>query len=135
MNAAVLQPQGRIAIGIGARLVRWLLIAVALSFLGIFIALPLLVVFTEALAQGWNAYIAALVDPIALAAIKLTLLTAAIVVPLNMAFGILAAWAITKFEFRGKSFLITLIDLPFSVSPVISGLVFVLLFGLQNCLS
>lgn len=117
---------------VGGVFLRGLLIALALGFLAIFIALPLLIVFTEALSRGWGAYVAALVDPIALASIRLTLLTAAIVVPLNLVFGVMAAWAITKFEFRGKSFLITLIDLPFSVSPVISGLVFVLMFGLQG---
>ncbi|MBX3452894.1 sulfate ABC transporter permease subunit CysW [Ferrovibrio sp.] len=117
---------------VGGVFLRGLLIALALGFLAIFIALPLVIVFTEALSRGWDAYVAALVDPIALASIRLTLLTAAIVVPLNLVFGVMAAWAITKFEFRGKSFLITLIDLPFSVSPVISGLVFVLMFGLQG---
>ncbi len=116
----------------GAWMLRWVLIAIALAFLALFIALPLVIVFTEALRQGWAAYVRALTEPVALAAIRLTLLTAAIVVPLNLAFGIVAAWAITKFDFRGKSLLITLIDLPFSVSPVISGLVFVLLFGLQG---
>ncbi len=116
----------------GAWMLRWALIAIALAFLALFIALPLVIVFTEALRQGWAAYMRALTEPVALAAIRLTLLTAAIVVPLNLAFGIVAAWAITKFDFRGKSLLITLIDLPFSVSPVISGLVFVLLFGLQG---
>lgn len=116
----------------GAWILRWLLIGIALAFLAVFIALPLVIVFTEALRQGWQAYANALTEPVALAAIRLTLLTAAIVVPINLAFGVVAAWAITKFDFRGKSLLITLIDLPFSVSPVISGLVFVLLFGLQG---
>ena len=114
------------------RLGRGLLIAGALAFLGVFILLPLLLVFLQAFAQGWHAYVAALSEPDALAAIRLTLLVAVITVPLNMVFGLVASWAITKFEFRGKSFLITLIDLPFSVSPVISGLIYVLVFGLQG---
>ncbi len=118
----------------GAWLLRGLLIGIALAFLAVFLALPLVIVFTEALRQGWQAYATALTEPVALAAIRLTLLTAVIVVPINLAFGVVAAWAITKFDFRGKSLLITLIDLPFSVSPVISGLVFVLLFGLQGWL-
>jgi sulfate transport system permease protein len=96
--------------------------------------LPLLSVFAEALRQGVGAYFAALIDPDALAAVRLTLLVAAIAVPANLVFGLCAAWAIAKFEFRGKSFLITLIDLPFSVSPVISGLIYVLLFGAQGWL-
>ena len=114
---------------------RWLratLIAAALLFLLLFLILPLVAVFTEALREGVRVYLAAISDPEAVAAIRLTLLTAAIAVPLNMLFGLAAAWAVTKFEFRGKSFLITLIDLPFSVSPVIGGMVFVLLFGLQG---
>ena len=106
-----------------------LLIALALSFLGLFLALPLLVVFVQALAKGIGAYIAAIADPMAWAAVKLTLAVAAIAVPSNLVFGVAAAWAIAKFEFRGKSTLITLIDLPFAVSPVIAGLVFILLFG------
>jgi sulfate transport system permease protein len=110
--------------------VRWTLIAVALGFLVLFLILPLAVVFAEALARGFGRYVDAISEPNAVAAISLTLLTAAIVVPLNMVFGIAAAWAVTKFEFRGKSLLITLIDVPFSVSPVISGMVFLLLFGL-----
>lgn len=108
------------------------LIAIALAFLGLFVVLPLLLVFLQAFARGWEAYIEALTEPDAVSAIQLTLITAAISVPLNLVFGLVASWAITKFEFRGKSFLITLIDLPFSVSPVISGLVFVLMFGLQG---
>jgi sulfate/thiosulfate transport system permease protein len=110
------------------------LIGVALFFLVVFLILPLVVVFAEAFRQGFGAYVAALTEPAALAAIRLTLLTALIVVPLNAAFGIAAAWAITKFEFPAKNLLITLIDLPFSVSPVIGGMVFVLLFGLQGLL-
>jgi sulfate transport system permease protein len=114
------------------RPVRVALIGLALGFLLVFLIFPLLIVFTVALEQGLRAYADAIRDPEALAAIRLTLLTAAIVVPLNVMFGLAAAWAITKFEFSGKNFLITLIDLPFSVSPVIGGMVFVLLFGLQG---
>jgi sulfate/thiosulfate transport system permease protein len=114
--------------------VRYALIGVALAFLGLFLVLPLLSVFLEAFDHGIGAYLEALHEPTALAAIQLTLLTAAIAVPVNLVFGILGAWAIAKFDFRGKSLLITLIDLPFSVSPVISGLVYVLLFGLQGFL-
>jgi sulfate transport system permease protein len=111
---------------------KWTLIGAALAFLALFLYMPLVTVFMEALKKGWGAYLAALADPDALAAIKLTLLVAAIAVPANLVFGVAAAWAIAKFEFRGKNLLITLIDLPFSVSPVISGLVFVLLFGAQG---
>src|SRR5436189_3097750 len=114
--------------------VRWVLIGAALAFLLFFLVLPFVIVFTEALAKGIGVYVAAITEPDALAAIELTLLTAAVAVPLNLVFGVAAAWAITKFEFNGKSLLITLIDLPFSVSPVISGMVFVLLFGLQGWL-
>ncbi len=117
-----------------SRLVRGLLIAVALGFLGLFVVLPLLAVFTEALAQGFGAFVDAVRDPDAVAAIRLTLLVAAISVPLNMVFGLAASWAITRFEFRGKNLLLTLIDLPFSVSPVVSGLIFVLLFGAHGAL-
>jgi sulfate/thiosulfate transport system permease protein len=112
--------------------VRVALIVVALLFLAVCLVLPLIIVFVEALSAGLRAYLAAISEPYALSAIKLTLLTAAIAVPLNLAFGVAAAWAITKFRFPGKSFLITLIDLPFSVSPVIAGMVYVLLFGLQG---
>ena len=108
---------------------RLLLIAVALTFLGLFLVLPLLAVFAQALAKGIGAYMAAIADPMAWAAVKLTLMVAAIAVPFNLVFGVAAAWAIAKFEFRGKSTLITLIDLPFAVSPVIAGLIFILLFG------
>jgi sulfate transport system permease protein len=114
--------------------VRWLLIGFALAFLGLFLFLPLAAVFAQAFERGVSAYLASFRDPDAQAAIRLTLLTAAIVVPLNLVFGIAAAWAIAKFEFRGKSVLITLIDLPFAVSPVISGLIYVLLFGLRGWL-
>ena len=109
--------------------VRRLLLAVSLGFLALFLLLPLAVVFSEALKKGWTLYAEALVEPDALAAIRLTLLVAAIAVPLNLALGIAAAWAITKFQFRGKQALVTLIDLPFSVSPVVAGLIYVLLFG------
>jgi sulfate transport system permease protein len=108
------------------------LIAIAAAFFLLFLLLPLIVVFTEALRQGVQTYWSAVTDPDAFAAIELTVMTAAIVVPLNVIFGIAAAWAITKFDFAGKNFLITLVDLPFSVSPVIAGMVFVLLFGLQG---
>jgi sulfate transport system permease protein len=110
------------------------LIGLALAFLTLFLFIPLVSVFYEALKKGWDVYIAAITEPEALAAIKLTLTAAAIAVPLNVIFGLAAAWAIAKFEFRGKSLLITLIDLPFSVSPVVSGLIYVLIFGLQGWL-
>ncbi len=112
-----------------APVVQWTLIAVAVSFLLLFLFLPLVAVFFEALRNGLGTYVTALQEPDALAALKLTLLTAAIAVPLNVVFGVCAAWAIAKFEFRGKSLLISLIDLPFSVSPVVAGLVYVLVFG------
>jgi sulfate transport system permease protein len=112
--------------------VRWILTGIALCFLGLFLIVPLLAVFTEALKQGIQMYFASIVEPDALSAIKLTLLTAAVAVPLNLVFGVAAAWSISKFNFWGKNILLTLIDLPFAVSPVISGLVFVLLFGSQG---
>ncbi len=112
--------------------VKWTLIGVALAFLTFFLFIPLTVVFVEALKKGWGVYLAAVVEPDAVSAIKLTLIAAAISVPLNLVFGVAAAWSIAKFEFRGKNLLLTLIDLPFSVSPVISGLIFVLVFGLQG---
>src|SRR6266700_4173733 len=114
------------------RAVRVALIAMAVIFLGVFVVLPLIMVFAQAFSRGISAYLAALSEPEALSAIRLTLLVAAISVSLNLVFGLAAAWAIAKFEFSGKTVLITLIDLPFSVSPVISGLVFVLLFGAQG---
>jgi sulfate transport system permease protein len=114
--------------------VRFALIAVTVGFLSLFLLAPLIVVAVEASRKGWAGYLSALADPDALAAIGLTLLVAAIVVPLNTAFGLSAAWAISKHQFRGKAVLTTLIDLPFSVSPVVSGLVFVLLFGAQGLL-
>jgi sulfate transport system permease protein len=113
-------------------LVRVVMIAVAVTFLTVFVVLPLVVVFAQAFSKGIGAYFTALTDPEALSAIRLTLWVAAISVSLNLVFGVIAAWAIAKFEFPGKTFLISLIDLPFSVSPVISGLVFVLLFGAQG---
>ena len=112
--------------------VRVVIIAIAITFLSVFVVLPLVVVFAQAFSKGASAYLAALSDPEALAAIRLTLLVASISVTLNLVFGLIAAWAIAKFDFAGKTSLITLIDLPFSVSPVISGLVFVLLFGAQG---
>lgn len=114
------------------RWVRGVLIAVALTFLTLFLFVPLVAVFAEALKKGWETYFNAIHEEDALAAIKLTLTTAAIAVPLNLVFGVAASWCIAKFEFRGKSILLTLIDLPFSVSPVISGLIYVLLFGAQG---
>jgi sulfate transport system permease protein len=114
------------------RLVRGLIIGFAVAFLSLFVVLPLVLVFASALSKGVGFYLAALNDPEAWAAIRLTLITAVISVGLNLVFGVAAAWAIAKFEFKGKTFLVTLIDLPFSVSPVISGLVFVLLFGAQG---
>ncbi|MEK6805573.1 MAG: sulfate ABC transporter permease subunit CysW [Pseudomonadota bacterium] len=121
-NAAITEPAW----------LRALLIGGALSFLSLFLLLPLLSVFTEALRKGFGVYFSALREPDALSAIELTLTATAIAVPLNLAFGVSAAWAIAKFEFRGKQFLITLIDLPFSVSPVVSGLIYVLIFGAQG---
>jgi sulfate transport system permease protein len=112
--------------------VRWALLAVVVLFLGLVLLLPLAGVFFEALRKGVALYGRALIEPDALAAIKLTLLTAAIAVPCNLVFGVAAAWAIAKFEFRGKQLLTTLIDLPFAVSPVVSGLIYVLLFGAQG---
>ena len=115
-----------------ARWVQRLLIALALVFLTLFLFLPLATVFHQALKKGWEVALAAITEPDALSAIRLTLIAAAISVPLNLVFGLAAAWAIAKFDFRGKNLLLTLIDLPFSVSPVIAGLVFVLVFGLQG---
>lgn len=109
--------------------VRWILILVGLLFMALFLVLPLVAVFSEALREGIGVFVQSLQQPDAQSAIRLTLLVAAIAVPLNVVFGLAASWAIAKFEFKGKAFLITLIDLPFSVSPVISGLVYVLLFG------
>lgn len=114
--------------------IRWLLIATALGFLVLFLFVPLAAVFGAAFSKGVEAYLASFSDPDALSAISLTFTAAAIAVPLNLVFGVSAAWAIAKFEFKGKSILITLIDLPFAVSPVIAGLIYVLLFGLQGWL-
>lgn len=114
--------------------VRFLLTALALAFVALFLLLPLGAVFVQALEKGWEAYLAALKDADTLSAIWLTVLTAAICVPVNLFFGIVAAWAVAKFSFPGKSLLVTLIDLPFSVSPVVSGLIYVLIFGLQGWL-
>ena len=109
--------------------VRWVLLALALGFMFLFLVLPLAAVFTEALRKGLGAYLEAFREPDAWSAIRLTLITAAIALPLNLVFGIAAAWAIAKYEFRGKAFLTTLVDLPFSVSPVVAGLIYVLVFG------
>ncbi|HXC55152.1 MAG TPA: sulfate ABC transporter permease subunit CysW [Rhizomicrobium sp.] len=115
-------------------LLRWSLTLIALGFIGLFLVLPLVTVFSGALSEGWQAAHDAVEDPEALAAIRLTLIAAAIAVPLNAVFGIAASWAVAKFDFWGKGFLVTLIDLPFSVSPVVSGLIYVLMFGLQGWL-
>jgi sulfate transport system permease protein len=112
--------------------VRFTIIGVSVAFLSIFIVLPLIAVFAQAFAHGFPAYIDALTEPDAIAAIRLTLIVAAVSVVTNVVFGLIAAWAIAKFEFRGKSLLVTFIDLPFSVSPVVAGLVFILLFGAQG---
>ena len=113
-------------------LVRWALTLLALLSLGLFIVLPLAAVFVQAFEKGWHAYLTAISDPNTLSAMKLSLLTVGIAVPLNVVFGVAAAWTITKFNFTGKNVLVTLIDIPFGVSPVISGLVFVLMFGAQG---
>ena len=117
-----------------SRLIRWVLVAMALVFLLVTLVIPLILVFTQALSKGLPAYRAALTEPDALSAARLTLLIAGIVVPLNLVFGVAAAWCISKFQFPGKNLLITLIDLPFAVSPVISGMIFVLLFGAHGWL-
>jgi sulfate transport system permease protein len=114
------------------RLVRWLLVGVTLAFLSLFLLVPLVAIFLQAFAKGWTVYVASLHEADALSAIRLTLLIAVIVVPINTIFGVAAAWAISKFEFMGKSILVTLIDLPYSVSPVIAGMIFVFLFGRQG---
>jgi sulfate transport system permease protein len=114
------------------RFVRVLLVVFSLTFLGLFLVLPLVAVFAQALEKGLAAYASAIREPMALSALRLTLLTAAVAVPFNLVFGLAASWAIAKFDFRGKNMLITLIDLPFAVSPVISGLIFILLFGRQG---
>jgi sulfate transport system permease protein len=135
MSEAILAPRRAPAFArptTEGRAVRGVLIAIAIVFLAIFLLLPLVTVFVEALRPGLEAYLGALSDPEALSAIRLTLVIAAISVPANLVFGLAASWAIAKFEFHGKSVLITLIDLPFSVSPVTSGLIYVLLFGAQG---
>lgn len=115
-----------------ARWIRYSLIGTALVFMFLFLVLPLAAVFTEALRKGLDAYLEALKEPDAWSAIRLTLITAAVAVPLNLVFGVAAAWAIAKYEFKGKSLLTTLVDLPFSVSPVVAGLIYVLMFGAQG---
>ncbi|GAA0773022.1 sulfate ABC transporter permease subunit CysW [Castellaniella ginsengisoli] len=125
-RAAVQRPDAE------GRLVRLALMGTAFAFLFLFLFIPLAAVFHEALGKGWAACVAAITEPDALAAIRLTLIAAGIAVPLNLVFGVCAAWAVTRFEFRGKNLLITLIDLPFSVSPVIAGLIYVLMFGAQG---
>jgi sulfate/thiosulfate transport system permease protein len=116
------------------RLIKWTMVLVTVGFVGLFLFVPLAAVFTESLRKGFGPYFASFSEPAAISAIKLTLLTSAIALPLNLVFGLAASWAIAKFDFIGKSILITLIDLPFAVSPVISGLIYVLLFGLQGWL-
>ena len=116
------------------RPLQWLLIGIALLFLAVMLVIPLTAVFAEALKGGWRLYLASLSDPEALSAIKLTLMTAAIVVPVNAVLGVAMAWLLTRFDFRGKQLLTTLLDLPFSVSPVVAGLMFVLLFGAHTAL-
>ena len=134
MHVSSLQLPRRTHAAAGSTLVRWLLIGVALLFLGLFLVVPLVAVFTYAFQKGVGAYLAALAEPEAWAAIRLTLTAAAIAVPVNLVFGLAAAWLIARFRFRGRDLLLTLIDLPFSVSPVIAGLIFVLLFGRQGWL-
>ena len=112
--------------------VRWLVVGMALTIVSLLLVLPLAIVLTEAFGNGLDAYLAAIAEPDTLAAIRLTLIAAAIAVPVNLVFGVCAAWAIAKFDFPGRSVLITLIDLPFSVSPVVAGLIYVLIFGAQG---
>ncbi|RKP56157.1 sulfate ABC transporter permease subunit CysW [Cohnella endophytica] len=117
-----------------SRTVRYVLIGISLVFLALIVILPMVAVIAESFRKGWSAYLSALTDPDAMSALRLTLITALIAVPLNTIFGVAVAWAVTKFKFRGKNLLITLIDLPFAVSPVVSGLIYVLLFGAQGFL-
>lgn len=131
-DAAVAQAPRKATNTLEPRWVRYALIAVALLFLTVFLFVPLVAVFVEALKHGWTTYKESVIEPDALAAVKLTLIAAGISVPLNLVFGVAASWAIAKFDFRGKSILLTLIDLPFSVSPVIAGLIYVLMFGAQG---
>lgn len=128
------RPVKQISITEESGVIRWLLTAVALSFLGLFIVVPVMAVFTQAFEKGTGVYLRAITDPNTVASIRLSLLTMAVAVLCNLFFGVAAAWAIAKFNFRGKGILITLIDLPFAVSPVISGLIFVLLFGTYGLL-
>ena len=130
--AAGIRPPDILAATEEARWVRWLLIGVSLAFLTLFLFVPLVTVFFEAFKKGIEVYLAAITEPDARSAIRLTLIAAGISVPMNLVFGIAAAWAIAKFDFRGRNVLLTLIDLPFSVSPVIAGLIYVLVFGLQG---
>jgi sulfate/thiosulfate transport system permease protein len=132
--ARIRQEEWKASLTSESPVVRWLLIAAALGYLTLFLFIPLTAVFTEALKNGLESYFASFLDPDALAAIRLTVLAASLAVPLNLLFGIAAAWAIAKFEFVGKQILITLIDIPLAVSPVISGLIYVLLFGAQGWL-
>ncbi len=132
LRATATTPQLRSAALTEPPVVRWVLIGTALAFLALFLMIPLVAVFVEGFKKGVAVYLAALVEPDTLAAVRLTLLAALVAVPLNVVFGVAAAWAIAKFEFRGRNLLITLIDLPFAVSPVISGMIFVLLFGAQG---
>ena len=138
MSASLALPLGGLSIPVRRRAtgesaaVKWTLIATALAFLALFLFVPLAAVFYEALRKGLETYLSALAEPDALAAIKLTFAVAALAVPANLVFGVAAAWAIARFEFRGKSLLLTLVDLPFSVSPVVSGLIYVLIFGAQG---
>ncbi|HXL40378.1 MAG TPA: sulfate ABC transporter permease subunit CysW [Myxococcales bacterium] len=131
MTSATLDPA---AVTTERPAVRWLLTGVALAFLGLFLVVPLAAVFASALRKGIDVYVASIAEPDALAAVRLTLLIAAVAVPLNMAFGIAAAWAVARFEFFGKRVLVALIDLPFSVSPVVAGLIYMLIFGAQGWL-
>ncbi len=134
MHVSSLLLQRRTHAAAGPAIVRWLLIGTALLFLGLFLVVPLVAVFTYAFEKGAGAYLASLAEPETWSAIRLTLTAALIAVPLNLAFGLAAAWLIARFRFPGRDLLITLIDLPFSVSPVIAGLIFVLLFGRQGWL-
>jgi sulfate transport system permease protein len=135
MNAATLSlPRFSAGPAEDSRTTRIVLTAVAIGYIGIFLVLPLVTVFSSALANGFRAALSAVSEPDALSAIRLTLAVAAIAVPMNIVFGIAAAWSIAKFDFKGKSFLVSLIDIPFSVSPVISGLIYVLVFGMQGWL-
>lgn len=134
MNAAVPASSGLRSARAESRAVRVLLVLASLAFVGLFLVLPLVAVFAEALRKGLRLYAAALVDADALAAVRLTLVAAAIAVPFNVAFGVATAWAIARFDFRGKGTLVAFIDLPFSVSPVVSGLIYVLVFGAQGWL-